>query len=1002
MWVFDRQTFAFVAVNDAAVRHYGYSADEFLGMSVKDIRPPETVRALVESVTARSEQGIVDAGTWQHRRKDGSTIEVEVTVQDFEADGRLLTLVLPHDVTAHRQTEAALRRRVKEAGSMLEVSRAISGALDLHAVFDLIVDRACLLLNTRRSGLAIVTPEQSDFVIEFVAGRGLSAQFAQRVRPLHWRDGTTPMAIHERRPIWTADILNDPALELTPGTRHGIEAEGYRAVLSAPLLANERVLGALVVYHDEVRPFSPEEVDLLQVFAVQAAIALDNARLFEEAERRRREAEVLAELASTIGGSLDIDTVLERVVQGAQDLCQSDIAVVALREPATGEMLFRRRLGIRGPNTEFHIEPGKGCGGRVLVTGEPFRTDDYRTDPRVTRDYAADAAREEIVAVVVVPIRSERRIDGLLYVANRTARPFSDRDEAVLRRLADHVGVAVRNARLFEETERRRREAETLAGVGRLISQSLETEEVGRRITQSTRRLLGARTAVLLRKRPDSDDLDRLAGSGSGLGPVLVPAGQGASGRALRERRPVITQDLLNDPRLIVPPSLRESLIADDRRSVLAVPLFAQEAVVGVLVITDRQGRVFRDEEIRLVQVFADQAALALENARLYAEVRTQLRQLENAQAQLLQAGKLAAVGQLIGGVAHELNNPLAVVVGHAQLLQHKAPDPAVRDRADKILLAAHRAARIVKELQNFARPSEPHLSVVNLADVTERVLALREHSLRVSGISVAREIQRDVPPVLGDATQLEQVMLNLLLNAEHACRANGGRTITIGLAAGDGLVRVTVDDDGAGIPPDVLPRIFEPFYTTKPVGQGTGLGLSICYSIVEAHRGRLVAESPPGRGARMTIELPLHDQDAAVLVAPAIMAPPVLRAGHVLVIDDEKDVADTLRALLEDLGQAVTVASSGEAGWRCLTSTNAPYDVVTLDLKMPDLSGQKLWKRLVASGSPFTERIVFITGDTVEPETQEFLRSAGRPVIDKPFGPATLAAILADHLGPV
>jgi CheY-like chemotaxis protein len=214
------------------------------------------------------------------------------------------------------------------------------------------------------------------------------------------------------------------------------------------------------------------------------------------------------------------------------------------------------------------------------------------------------------------------------------------------------------------------------------------------------------------------------------------------------------------------------------------------------------------------------------------------------------------------------------------------------------------------------------------------------------------------------------------------------------------GHVRVTVEDDGAGIPPDVLPRIFEPFFTTNPVGQGTGLGLSICYSIIEAHRGRIVAESPAGRGARMTIELPIHDRDAADLAAPAVAAAPVLRAGRVLVIDDERDVAETLRALLEDLGQAVTVASSGEAGWRCLTASNAPYDVVTLDLKMPDLSGQKLWERLVSRGSPFTERIVFVTGDTVEPETQAFLRSAGRPVIDKPFGPAALAAILADHLG--
>jgi PAS domain S-box-containing protein len=1000
MWVYDRKTLAFVAVNEAAIRHYGYSADEFLSMTLGDIRPPEDLPALVRAIT-ESPRGLTERGIWRHRRKDGSIIEVEITAHDFETEGRPLELIVAHDVTSQRRTEAALRRRVSEARSMLEVSWAVNGALDLDAVLNLIVERACLLLGTSRSGLAVVAPEESGFLLEFVAVRGLSTQFAQRVRPLHWRDGTTAAAVHERRPVSTPDILNDPTFELTPSIRQGIEAEGYRAALSVPLLANDQVLGALVVYRDEVGPFSEEEVDVLQMFAAQAAIALANARLFEEAERRRREAEVLAELTSTIGASLDIDTVLERVVQGAKDLCKSDVAFVALREPTTGEMLFRRHLGFRQPQPAFRVAPGSGCGGRVLATGASFRTDDCRSDPRLAGGEATEAAPEDLVAVVVVPIRNEQRIDGLLYVANRTLRSFSDRDEAVLRRLAEHVGVAVQNARLFEETERRRREAETLAGVGRLISQSLETQEVGRRIAESTQRLLGSRTAALYRRDPDSGNLALIAAGGTSVDQIeLIPAGHGAAGLAVRQRRPVITTNILNDPRITLPAVVSKVLDTEDRRAVLAVPLFAQDTVVGVLTVTDREGRVFRDDEIRLVQVFADQAALALENARLYAELRTQLQQLESAQAQLLQAGKLAAVGQLIGGVAHELNNPLAVVVGHAQLLQHKVTDARVRDRADKILQAAQRAARIVKELQNFARPSEPHLSLVDLGGVVGRVIALREHALLVNGILVDRQIDPDVPPVLGDTAQLEQVTLNLLLNAEHACRSNGGRTITVSLTADGQHARVAVEDDGPGIPPDVLPRIFEPFFTTKPVGQGTGLGLSICYSIVSAHRGSIIAESSPAGGARLVIELPVHDRAAAAVRPPAILPPPAVPAAHVLVIDDERDVADTLRALLEDLGQKVTVATSGEAGWRRLTAPEAAYDVVTLDLKMPDLSGQKLWERLVNGGNPFTQRIVFVTGDTVEPETQEFLRSAGRPVIDKPFARGTLAAMLANQMG--
>src|SRR5436309_1777273 len=352
----------------------------------------------------------------------------------------------------------AARRR--EAEALTEVGGAVAPSLDVQKILSLVVDRACALLGTQRSAVALVNADRPGTATHFVASRGMSRAFPA-MRPLHPRDGTTPTAIVERRPVWSADLLNDPAFDLTASTRAAVEAEGYRAVLSVPLLVGERVLGALVTYRDDVGPFSVRQVELMQAFAHQAALALENSRLYEESERRRRESEVFAGVAQAITSSLDLDTVLRRITDSARELVGSDLAMIGFREGDSEAVTVRHRVGSRyRPDRTFVIEPGKGFGGRALLTGHPLRTDDYQNDPAVGREYLGAVVKDDSVSAMVVPIKSEARVVGLLYVANRSHRPFSDHDEATLLRLADEAAVAIRNAQLFaseRESERRYR-----------------------------------------------------------------------------------------------------------------------------------------------------------------------------------------------------------------------------------------------------------------------------------------------------------------------------------------------------------------------------------------------------------------------------------------------------------------------------------------------------------------------------------------------------------------
>jgi len=536
---------------------------------------------------------------------------------------------------------------------------------------------------------------------------------------------------------------------------------------------------------------------------------------------------------------------------------------------------------------------------------------------------------------------------------------------------------------------------ETLAALGRDLSATLDPAAVAQRATDSVVRLLRARTAALLRWDESSSRLVPVATSGG----LALAEDTGVAGRAVAERRPVTTADVLADADVRLKPEMRKRLAEANHRAVCAVPLLVRDTVLGALEVGDVAGRVFSADELQLAQALADHASLSLENARLYAELEAYVRQVETTQDQLLQAGKLAAVGQLVSGVAHELNNPLAVIVGQAQLLSYRVADPEHVRRVEMIQQSAQRAAKIVHELQTFARPRPREVGPVDLSAVLTQVLDWRDSAFRTGGITLARDLRQGRATVLGDAAQLEQVFLNLVLNAEQALKGCEAPRIDVALARDGEWVRLRIADNGPGIAPDVLPRIFEPFFSTKPVGQGTGLGLAICYSIVQSHRGRIAVDSRKGAGTTVLVELPAHDGEPVPAPAAIVEALPVLRRGHILVVDDDEAVADALRYLLEDLGMETSVVKDGEAAWETLTVNSTGYDAVMLDLRMPRLSGRRLHERLEHQLPAVAARVVFVTGDTVDPESRGFLGRSGRPVVTKPFTLETLAVALAPLL---
>jgi signal transduction histidine kinase/CheY-like chemotaxis protein len=452
----------------------------------------------------------------------------------------------------------------------------------------------------------------------------------------------------------------------------------------------------------------------------------------------------------------------------------------------------------------------------------------------------------------------------------------------------------------------------------------------------------------------------------------------------------VWTRHVLNDAGVYLSEAFRAAIIASGNRAVLSVPLIVKHDVVGVLAISDSVPRDFETREIALLQAFADQAALALENARLYASARESLARLRDTQAQLVQAAKMSALGQLVSGVAHELNNPLSVVIGYGQLLLGRDLPPGLKRPIELMVSQGDRMAKIVRNLLFFARQRPPERIRTRVNQVIDETLALRLNQLTLSGIVVERQFADDLPTISADTQQLQQVFLNLLLNAEQAILEAGraGRIIvrTSPLEAGPG-VRAEVIDDGPGITPDVLPHVFEPFYTTKEVGAGTGLGLSVSYGIVQEHGGRLFVESRPGDTV-FTVELPVVAEAPAR--RPSAPAPLSATTGHgrvALVIEDEPHVSGLIVTMLEDTGWRVDVATGGRSGLERIRGRR--YDLIVSDMRMPDGDGAELYRAALGHDPALAQRFIFITGDTANTTAWQFLKQTRAPVLEKPFAPA-------------
>ena len=582
---------------------------------------------------------------------------------------------------------------------------------------------------------------------------------------------------------------------------------------------------------------------------------------------------------------------------------------------------------------------------RAIETRRPVVIHDISSEELLdgVRDHIARLGFESIL---VLPLLHGNELLGMLFLrAARPERRFSAEEIVSCQVVANASANALRNAMLYDEARRearvRRETAHQLQNILDHYPDLILTTDPEGRITEWSR---GGEALVGLR---------RDAALGLRLEDVFPePEARARIGRLLREGEPLRNFETTARHQ---DGSLRDVLAA-------ATILRGETGLQGSLVIVQN------------------------------------VSELKAAREHLVQAEKLTALGEVVSGVAHELNNPLAGVLGYAQLLMRGPMEHRQQRSVERILDAALRCQKIVQNLLAFSRRSPSEKRWLGLNGLVEKAIDLKDDDLKAGGIEVVRDLEPDLPKTMLDFNQVQQVLLNLIQNAQYAMtRHRGHGRLTLRTRHRGSVVELRVEDDGPGIAREHLARIFDPFFTTKPVGEGTGLGLSISYGIVRDHGGRIWAESEPGRGTTLVLELPVRQE--AGLAAPVAEEadPPGLerlnRPVSLLVVDDEPVILDLLVDALQGTRHAVDTAGGGAEALRKLEQR--AYDVILLDLKMPGVDGRQVYETIRSRWPDRARRVIFASGDTVHPDTRAFIARSGRPCVDKPFRLEALASVI-------
>ena len=873
-----------------------------------------------------------------------------------------------------KKSNEEMRRLNQELSILNTISQTVNQSIDLDEILNKSVDKMTEMIDVHQASIYLLDEKNGELAL--VVHRGFSEKFLECMKRRKLGVGLTGKVALSGESIFIEDYPSHPDA-LGPGVE-----EGLKSVAIIPLKSRDKIYGILNIGGKEVSEITPFERNLFNSIGQIISGALERTFLYTENVKRLEELKTLYSISQEIASKLELNVILQKIMESAIELLGADSGSIALWDNRRQHYSIAIVHGLPESLIGKEISPPReGVIGEVIAKKSPVLYKDYEHHPNRLKELDSYHIEE----VLGVPLIVREMIIGTMTIGSSDPEVhFQQKEIDLLYNFAHQAAIAIGNAKLYQDSLAKIRQLTTLYEIGKTLSSTLDLDDLFKKALELLKDRLGYTACGILLLDREKDELYIKQVSGRDLKEakkLKFRVGiDGIVGWVAKTGELAYVPDVSKDSRYIAGgPSIK---------SEAAFPLKVRDQLFGVLDIESDELNGFDEEDLKTLSSFASQMSISIENAQLFSDLKQTLQELKQAQDQIVQAEKLRAMGEMASGVAHDFNNVLAVVLGNIQLLLHQldhlSPEE-IREGLKVIERSSKDGAETIRRIQEFTGVRRDREFVtLSLNEIITEVAGITQPRWRdqtqKKGIQVKLATQLgDIPMIMGNPSELREVLTNIVFNAVDAMPKGGELTVTTQPQAED-WVEVRITDTGIGMTEEVRRRVFDPFFTTKGV-TNSGLGMSVSYGIIKRHGGEILIESELGRGTNFIIHLPTgYGEEEPVVKA----VPPVKesRQARILVIDDEDSVRDVLSRMLKAKGHQVAVASNGEEGIERFRSE--PFDLVLTDLGMPKLSGWEVGKTIKAINPKVP--IAMITGWGVELDKQKLSENGIDLSIAKPF----------------